>query len=109
MVARAEREALAGHDPEQVDGPIPLAIRWNCGVAPMSSGPSARAWWRRWAAGRRRVGLVCDRDTARLVGRLLVEELGAGRDLVAVDELNLATLDDIDVGEPLPISGTSRW
>jgi len=97
------RETLAGHDPEQVDGPIPLAIRWNCGVAPMSSGPSARAWWRRW------VVLVFDRDIARLVGRLLVEELGAGRDLVAVDELNLATFDDIDVGEPLPISGTSRW
>jgi ethanolamine utilization protein EutA (predicted chaperonin) len=104
-VATAVREAMAGHDPERLDGPIALAIRWGFGVSyeelrALGEGLMA-------ALGRRGapVVLAFDRDIARLVGRLLVEELGAGPDLVAVDELDLSTFDYIDVGEPLPISG----
>ncbi|OLC36070.1 MAG: hypothetical protein AUH81_08735 [Candidatus Rokubacteria bacterium 13_1_40CM_4_69_5] len=51
------------------------------------------------------VVLAFDRDMARLVGRLMVEELGAKLNLVAVDELELGAFDYIDVGEPLPVSG----
>jgi ethanolamine utilization protein EutA len=49
--------------------------------------------------------LAFDRDIARLVGRLLAEELGAKLSLVAVDELDLGAFDYIDVGAPLAGSG----
>lgn len=51
------------------------------------------------------VVLVFDRDIARLVGRLLVEELGMDSNLVAIDEVELAAFDYIDVGEPLAPAG----
>src|SRR5437773_569137 len=51
------------------------------------------------------VVLAFDRDIARLMGRLLLEELRAKLNLVAVDELELGAFDYIDVGEPLPVSG----
>lgn len=104
-VAKAVRAALAGHDPELLAGPIALAIRWEFGVSyeelrALGAGLLA-------ALGRRDAPLVLafDRDIARLVGRLMVEELGAGPNLVAVDELDLSAFDYIDVGEPLPVSG----
>ncbi len=104
-VARAVRDAFDGHDGELLAGPIALAIRWGFGVSyeelrALGEGVLA-------ALGPRRapVVLAFDRDIARLVGRLMVEELGAGPDLVAVDELDLAAFDYIDVGEPLSVSG----
>jgi len=42
---------------------------------------------------------------SNLVGRLLVEELGANLPLVTVDEVELAPFDYIDVGAPVPPSG----
>ncbi|HEV8677121.1 MAG TPA: ethanolamine ammonia-lyase reactivating factor EutA [Methylomirabilota bacterium] len=104
-VARAVQTAMAGHDPELLAGPLALAIRWEFG----SSYEELRALGEGILAaiGRRDapVVLAFDRDIARLVGRLLVEELGAGPSLVAVDELDLAAFDYIDVGDPLPVSG----
>ena len=55
--------------------------------------------------GQAPVVLAFDRDIARLMGRLLLEELRAKLNLVAVDELELGAFDYIDVGEPLPVSG----
>ncbi len=104
-VERAVRRAIEGHDPERLAGPIALAIRWRFGT----SYEELRALGEGivGALGRREapVVLTFDRDIARLVGHLLVEELEAGPNVIAVDELDLAAFDYIDVGEPLPISG----
>jgi ethanolamine utilization protein EutA len=104
-VARAVRIAVDGQDPELLAGPIALAIRWEFGpsyeeLRALGEGV-IRALWPRQAA----VVLAFDGDIARLVGRLMVEELGAGPNLVAIDQLELSSFDYIDVGEPLPASG----
>lgn len=104
-VARAVREAIGGHDPEILAGAIALAIRWEFGASYEELRALGEGVLQ--ALGRRRapVVLAFDRDIARLVGRLMVEELDAGPNVVAVDELDLAAFDYIDVGEPLPVSG----
>ena len=104
-VETAVRDAVDGHDPERLAGPIALAIRWKFG----SSYEELRALGEGvvQALGLRRAPLVLafDKDIARLVGHLMVEELGADPNVVAVDELDLAAFDYIDVGDPLPVSG----
>jgi ethanolamine utilization protein EutA len=104
-VAEAVRLAAEGYDAELLGGPLALAIRWPFGP---SHGELTRLGQGLVEAldGRRApVVLAFDRDIARLVGRLMLEELGAKLNLVAVDELELGAFDYIDVGEPLPVSG----
>ncbi len=104
-VADAVRRAVGGQDDGRPGSPLALAIRWPFGPGyeelralgeGLVAGLGARA-----AA----TVLAFDRDIARLVGHLMVEELGALPDLVVVDELELGTFDYVDVGEPLPVSG----
>jgi ethanolamine utilization protein EutA len=104
-VATAVLKAVDGHDPELLAGPVALAIRWPFG--PSYRELRALGEGLQQALGRRQapVVLAFDRDIARLVGRLMVEELGADSNLVTVDEVELAAFDYIDVGEPLPPSG----
>ncbi|HEV8306303.1 MAG TPA: ethanolamine ammonia-lyase reactivating factor EutA [Methylomirabilota bacterium] len=104
-VARAVRAAIDGHEAELSGGPIALAIRWEFGASYEEL--RALADGVLTALGHRTAPIVLafDRDIARLVGRLLVEELGAGPDVVTVDELDLTGFDYIDVGDPLPVSG----
>ncbi len=103
--AEAVRRAIDGHDPAELAGPIALAIAWAFG----SSYEELRALGEGLtkALGRREAPIVLafDRDIAQLVGHLLTEELDAGPNVVAVDELDLQTFDYIDVGDPLPVSG----
>jgi ethanolamine utilization protein EutA len=104
-VEAAVRAALDGHDPGVLAGPIALAIRWDFGASYEELRALGEGVLR--ALGPRLAPLVLafDRDIARNAGRLMVEELGAGPNLVAVDELELSGFDYIDVGEPLPVSG----
>ena len=104
-VAEAVRRALDGREDEGADGPLALAIRWPFGpgygeLRALGEGLVAGLGARSGATV-----LAFDRDIARLVGHLMVEELRVSRDLVAVDELDLGTFDYVDVGEPLPVSG----
>jgi ethanolamine utilization protein EutA len=104
-VADAVRRALDGYDDAGGDGPLALAIHWPFGpgygeLRALGEGVVAGLGPRSGATV-----LAFDRDIARLVGHLMVEELRVSRDLVAVDELELGTFDYVDVGEPLPVSG----
>jgi ethanolamine utilization protein EutA len=104
-VATAVRQAAHGYDAELLGGPLALAIRWPFG--PSHGELTALGNGLLQALDGRRAPLVLafDRDIARLVGRLLAEELGAKLSLVAVDELDLGAFDYIDVGAPLAVSG----
>lgn len=104
-VTAAVRQAVAAHDADFITGPLALAIRWPFG--PAYSELRALGEGLIEAVGGRQtpVVLAFDRDIARLVGHLLVEELGADSNLVAVDEVELAAFDYIDVGAPLLPSG----
>ena len=104
-VAEAVRQAGRAHDPELLDGPLALAIRWPFGPSHSELTLLGQGLVQALDGRQAPVVLAFDRDIARLMGRLLLEELRAKLNLVAVDELELGAFDYIDVGEPLPVSG----
>ena len=104
-VAEAVRQAAQGYDADLLSGPLALAIRWPFGPSHGELTALGRGLVEALDGRQTTVVLAFDRDMARLVGRLMVEELGAKLNLVAVDELELGAFDYIDVGEPLPVSG----
>lgn len=104
-VAEAVRRAAQGHDADLLGGPLALAIRWPFGPSHGELTALGRGLLEALDGRRTTVVLAFDRDIARLVGRLMVEELGAKLSLVAVDELELGAFDYIDVGALLPVSG----
>ena len=104
-VAEAVRQAANGHDAEMLDGPLAFAIRWPFGPSHSELTALGRGLLQALDGRQAPVVLAFDRDMARLVGQLMLEELGAKLNLVAVDELELGEFDYIDVGAPLPVSG----
>jgi ethanolamine utilization protein EutA len=104
-VAEAVRRAVGGQDDGRPGGPLALALRWPFGPGYAELRALGEGLVAGLGARSAPTVLAFDRDIARLVGHLMVEELGAPRDLVAVDELELGTFDYVDVGEPLPVSG----
>lgn len=104
-VAEAVRQAAQGYDADVLGGPLALAIRWPFGPSHGELTALGAGLIQALDGRQTTVVLAFDRDMARLVGRLMVEELGAKLNLVAVDELELGAFDYIDVGEPLPVSG----
>ena len=48
--------------------------------------------------------LVLDQDVAKSLGGILKEELHLGRDIVAVDGIDVGDLDYLDIGRPLGAS-----
>ena len=103
-VATAVRQALDHH--ELADGPLAFAIRWPFGPDHASLAAFGRGLL---AALDQRpphpIAVVFDTDIARLVGQLLAEELGTKRDIIALDGLELAPFDYIDLGELLRPAG----
>jgi ethanolamine utilization protein EutA len=104
-VAEAVRQAARGYDADFLGGPLAFAIRWPFGPSHGELTALGRGLIQALDGRRAPVVLAFDRDIARLVGGLMLEELGATFDLVAVDELELGAFDYIDVGEPLAVSG----
>jgi len=104
-VATAVRRAVSSHDAELTSGALALAIRWPFGSAYSELRALGEGLIELVGGRQTPVVLAFDRDIARLVGRLLTEELGADSNLIAVDEVELATFDYIDVGAPLRPSG----
>jgi ethanolamine utilization protein EutA len=104
-VAEAVRQAAEGYDAELLGGSLALAIRWPFGPSHGELTALGQGLVQALDGRPAPIVLAFDRDIARLVGRLLVEELGAKLNVVAVDELELGAFDYIDVGEPLPVSG----
>lgn len=104
-VAEAVRQAAQGHDAELLGGALALAIRWPFGPSHGELTALGQGLMQALDGRQAPVVLAFDRDMARLVGRLMLEELGAKLKLVAVDELELGAFDYIDVGQPLPVSG----
>ena len=104
-VAEAVRQAAQGYDADFLGGPLAFAIRWPFGPSHGELTALGRGLIQALDGRQAPVVLAFDRDIARLVGGLMLEELGATFNLVAVDELELGAFDYIDVGEPLPVSG----
>lgn len=104
-VAEAIRRAVDGHDAELLAGPLALAIRWPFGPGYAELRALGEGLIQALGGRQSPVVLAFDRDIARLVGRLLMEELGADSNLVTVDEVELTAFDYIDVGAPLLPSG----
>lgn len=50
------------------------------------------------------VYIVLDLDIAKSLGGILSEELNVGRDLIAIDSIDVGDLDFVDIGKPLGVS-----
>ncbi|HLB12720.1 MAG TPA: ethanolamine ammonia-lyase reactivating factor EutA, partial [Dehalococcoidia bacterium] len=103
-VARAIGEAFRRFDLLEGEGQVALAIHWPHGP----SYPLLRALTRGIISGmkrslrqRRPLVLVFDADIAKLVGRLLFEELGMQQPIISIDGIRLQDFDFIDIGEEL--------
>lgn len=102
--------AAIGAALERVDGsddqPIALALRWHGepeharlralaeGIAQAVAGPAQQP-----------LVLMIDGDIGKLLGHLLQHELHVGRDIVAIDGIELREFDYVDIGEVLAPTG----
>ena len=103
-VARAIQASLRRYDLEEGSGRVALAILWPHGPAY----PLLRALTKGIISSMKKslrqrlpLVLVFDADIAKLVGRLLAEELGPDQPIISIDGIRLQDFDFIDIGEEI--------
>ena len=103
-VAAALLRALDHREPG--NAPFAVAVRWPFGPEHQTLTAFGRGLLT-VLEGRPPDALVVvfDTDIARLMGHLLSEELGAGRDIIALDGIELGSFDYIDLGEVIRPAG----
>lgn len=103
-VERAIRKSFQRFDLEHDSAQVALAIHWPHGPAY----PLLRALTRGIISAMKKslrqgrpLVLVFDADIAKLMGRLLAEELGEEQPIISIDGIRLQDFDFVDIGEEL--------
>lgn len=99
------REEIKIHDIDSDSGPIAITINWHFGPSYKNIKTLGEGLMKVLQNRNEPTVLAFDRDIAGMVGRLLRDELNLTSGLVAVDEVELSSLDYIDIGRPLPPTG----